>query len=124
MQVALVVIYIHVSDFDFAVSPIATIQTNISGVITSFVGGVYLVLADNNAINSIRDFSGKVIEVSSMDDLGSGQAQWLDMQSHGLDLMVDPAQVHLLQTNHTAIACDIPAWSKPELTCDRCLNRN
>jgi hypothetical protein len=100
-QVALFVIYTS-RLFDMIVSSIATMQSKVSGVTTSFLGGVFLVLANNKAVNSVRDFSGKVIEAASMEDLCAGQSQWLEMQSQGLDLMVDPAQVRWQSTRSRA----------------------
>ncbi len=60
---------------------------------SNFFGGDFFVRSDNNDINQASDMNGKVIAALSILSVGAGQAQWQEMRKHGMDLLVDTAQV-------------------------------
>ena len=72
---------------------IATLRNKVGNGESHLFGGVFVAKKDNKAINSIHDLKGKVIAASSILLMGSGQTQWQEMRRHGLDLLVDAAQV-------------------------------
>eukprot|EP00281_Chroomonas_sp_CCMP1168_P019235 CAMPEP_0206225022 /NCGR_PEP_ID=MMETSP0047_2-20121206/7333_1 /ASSEMBLY_ACC=CAM_ASM_000192 /TAXON_ID=195065 /ORGANISM="Chroomonas mesostigmatica_cf, Strain CCMP1168" /LENGTH=693 /DNA_ID=CAMNT_0053648009 /DNA_START=65 /DNA_END=2143 /DNA_ORIENTATION=+ len=72
---------------------LATLRRSQLGQAVSAFGGVIFVRADNNEVQTIRDIFDKTVAAASISGLGSGQAQWLEMEKKGMNLMQDPKQV-------------------------------
>ena len=71
----------------------ATLRNLVGAGQSTYFGGVFFARADNSRMNVLEDLKGAIVEASSILLMGAGQAQWLEMRQHDLDLLVDPAQV-------------------------------
>jgi hypothetical protein len=58
----------------------------------SFGGGI-IARSDRDDISTLDDIKGKVVEAVSISGLGACQMQWRELQSHGLEFLIDPKEV-------------------------------
>ena len=78
-----------------AATAIATVQSPSNGAASPLVRGAFIARTSDPAVRRVADARGRAVEAAGAGALCGGMAQQLAMRSHGVDLLVDPAQVRL-----------------------------
>jgi hypothetical protein len=63
------------------------------GKVLKAFGGSIIARRDRGDISKLEHIKGKVVEAVSISGLGACQMQWRELQSRGLEFLVDPKEV-------------------------------